>query len=251
MFSSLTLTTASEPVIVPESESAPRRVHSPTDPAIVLVVEIFQVYHHIVVLADPESAANPAGQEAGNVSEQRGAGDARAEHAVLNLGQRLAGRSQQIVRRAEPAVGARRDQSARTRAAREEVGDGAARTRRARAAVFDVERRQLVLTPRAIKIRLDPITPLRRSVANAQPALRGGRSAFDVRRKPSAPVFSAQPGEVLTDSPVPRDSQVEFLFDAMNPRVAEIGADQDGVGRCRTEDGVARVLRRDELIAQP
>src|SRR5215510_3412209 len=56
--------TASEPVIVPESEAAPRRVHPPTDPAIVLVVEIFQVYHHIVVLAVPESAANPAGQEA-------------------------------------------------------------------------------------------------------------------------------------------------------------------------------------------
>src|SRR6266498_3091464 len=96
---------ASEPVIVPESEAAPQRVHPPTDPAIVLVVEVFQVYHHILVLADPESAANSAGQEAGNVSEQRGAARPRAKHAVLNLGQGLAGRSQQVVRRAEPAVG--------------------------------------------------------------------------------------------------------------------------------------------------
>src|SRR5262245_23224348 len=114
---------SSEPVVVPESETAPRRVHSPTDPAIVLVVEIFQVYHHVLVLADPESSTNSAGQEAGNIGEQRGAAHPRAEHAVLNLGQRLAGRLQQVVRRAEPAVDARRDQSTGPRAAREEVGD--------------------------------------------------------------------------------------------------------------------------------
>jgi len=82
---------ASEPIIVPEAEAASRRVHSPTDPAIILVVDVLQIERHIMVLADSESAANSSGQETRNVSEEGRAVDADAENAVLNLGQRLTG----------------------------------------------------------------------------------------------------------------------------------------------------------------
>src|SRR5688572_13595162 len=134
--------------------------------AIVAIEGVHQRQRDVEVIGDDEPGADVEGYEAGGAGIEGRArpvvGDANAvdrlaqrQYAIPKLGDRLAGRAEEVVRRAEPPVAAwqeiRRDQPAL-----EEICDVAAASGRANPLVGDVTTAQALLGAAHRRARLDP-----------------------------------------------------------------------------------------------
>ena len=141
-----------EAQLVFHRHSPPRRIDTPADAPIVPIGQILDVDGHLMP-ARPENRANPHRRVSGDVTKQRRRVHARAENPILNLRQRLTRRGQAIVCRSRHIVGPGGDPAARGGSVQERT-NARPRSFGAGAPITGIERRQVGLLPRRVRVRL-------------------------------------------------------------------------------------------------
>ena len=186
--------------------------------------------------------------------EERRRVDADAEHAILDLRERFAGRDQDVVGVAERRRPARRRPSrARARRSGRRSGCWRAAAAGAGAAIAEVERRQVRSAPsRTCSVRLDPPAAARAacsgprarpSGAGVPPSMFGGRSVVGVLR--------AQIGERRARATASALKLASATCSMPQMRaLSKLARTSTGTVVAGDEHGAVGVLRRDRLAAE-